>query len=351
MRGALAIMNTRRMEVLIAEDEPVSAIVLQEALQANGYDVILAENGREAFDTLKKSTCRLVISDWEMPEADGLEFCRAVRAEDLGRYIYIILLTGREGTRNAIEALSAGADDFLSKPVEPAELTMRLRAAQRILALETRDLALFALARLAESRDYETGEHLERVRAYAQILADDLAGQGTYGIDEEFVKLMHQTSPLHDIGKVAIPDHVLLKPGRLDPEEFEIMKTHAEEGARTLTVALDQFPEAEFLRMARDIALYHHERFDGKGYPQGLAGDAIPLCARIFAVADVYDALVAKRVYKAAYSHEVAKKIMLQGRGSQFDPAVVDAFLRCENVIRTVKERDTQTVAEEEAAV
>jgi putative two-component system response regulator len=281
-----------------------------------------------------------VISDWEMPEMDGLEFCEAVRSEDLGRYIYTILLTARDGTENVVQGLTAGADDFISKPYDLSELTVRVRVGERVLAQETRDLVIFALAKLAESRDPETGEHLERVRTYSWALAKDLALQGPHHgqIDVGFIRNIYLTSPLHDIGKVAIPDRVLLKPGNLDAQEFEIMKTHTTHGAQTLTLALERYPNAMFLRMARDIAAYHHERYDGDGYPEKLAGENIPLSARIFALADVYDALVSKRVYKAAYSHDVARKIILEKQGTQFDPAVVDAFLRCEGYFRSIAE-------------
>ncbi|MEM6561552.1 MAG: HD domain-containing phosphohydrolase, partial [Planctomycetota bacterium] len=192
-------------------------------------------------------------------------------------------------------------------------------------------LTIFSLARLAEARDHETGAHLERVRTYCRLLATQLAeaGQFTDEIDDGFIELIYQTSPLHDIGKVAVPDCVLLKPGRLDEGEFAIMQTHAEAGAETLNAALSENPDAEFLRMARDIALTHHERFDGKGYPQGLRGGDIPLCGRITAVADVYDALTSKRVYKGRFSHDIAQKMIIEERGRHFDPRVVDAFHAC----------------------
>lgn len=328
------------MEVLIVDDDPVAIELLQHVLKETGYDVLTAENGLEAMTILRNSTCRMVISDWEMPEMDGIELCRAIRTENLGRYIYIILLTGKEGTSHVIEGLSAGADNFVSKPFEPAELNVRLHTGKRILSLETRDMAIFALAKLAESRDPETGAHLERVRGYSKALAENLAGREKFAdcINGEFIQLMYLASPLHDIGKVAIPDHVLLKPGRLDDREFEIMKTHATAGAVTLDSALQQYPEAKFLQMARDIAAYHHERYDGDGYMAGLAGEDIPLCARIFSIADVYDALVSKRVYKKAFTHDVAKSIIVEGSGTQFDSDVVDAFLQEEDKFQEIAE-------------
>jgi len=326
------------MQVLIADDDPVARELLRSALEETGYEVVVATDGRQAIDILMRGSCRLVVSDWEMPEMDGIELCRAIRSGELGRYVYTILLTCRDGTDNVVAGLSAGADDFLSKPFEPAELGVRLRAGERILSLETRDLVIFAMARLAESRDPETGRHLERVRAYSRVLAEEVAKQDAFAgqIDAGFIGLLYRTSPLHDIGKIGIPDYVLLKPGRLDDREFEIMKTHAAAGAATLGAAVKEYPDARFLRMARDIAGNHHERHDGGGYPNGLVGDDIPLCARVFSVADVYDALVSRRVYKSAFTHDVAVGIIREGTGTQFAPEIAEAFLRCEGQFREI---------------
>jgi len=277
------------MQVLVVDDDPVAVVVLRDALEFNGYKVLTAGNGEEAVAILRKTDIRLMISDWDMPRMDGVELCSTIRKEDLGRYIYTILLTAKEGTTHVVEGLSAGADDFLTKPYKLSELMARLRAGQRVLGIETRDLAIFSLAKLAESRDPETGQHLERVQNYSSILAKSLEKQEEFSslIDAVYIQLLHSTCPLHDIGKVAIPDRVLLKPSRLDEEEFEIMKTHTTQGALPLSAALEKYPEARFLQMARDIAAYHHERYDGKGYPEGLSGTKIPLCARIFALVDV----------------------------------------------------------------
>ncbi len=329
------------MEILIVDDDMVALEVLRGALEENGYDVTATHSGVEAMDILRAGNCQLVISDWEMPEMDGLELCRRIRSEDMGRYIYTILLSSREGSSNKVEGLTAGADDFITKPFEPAELTVRLRAGMRLLSLETRDVTIFALAKLAESRDPETGAHLERVRSYAKVLAETMGKQEKYAdiVDANFVRLIYQTSPLHDIGKVAIPDHILLKPGRLTEEEFDMMKEHAVQGAATLDSALVQYPKADFLRMARDIAGGHHERWDGTGYPNDLAGEDIPLCARIFSLCDVYDALVSKRVYKDAFSHSIAQNIICESDGTQFDPDVVKAFLECKDEFLAIKKR------------
>jgi putative two-component system response regulator len=265
-----------------------------------------------------------------------------------GGYVYVILLTSHGTSAERIQGLHAGADDFMTKPFEPAELLARMQSAERLLSLETRDVAIFAMAKLAESRDVETGAHLERVMNYARILAQQLPIMGKYvdEIDPEFVRLVYSTSPLHDIGKVGIPDGVLLKPGRLDDREFEIMKTHTTLGAQTLEAALLRFPGAKFLRMARDIAASHHERWDGKGYPSGLAGESIPLCARIVALADVYDALTSKRVYKNAFAHEVAKSIIVKDSGTHFDPNVVEAFLAAEPAFIAVRDRFHERTAQ-----
>jgi len=198
---------------------------------------------------------------------------------------------------------------------------------------EARDAVILAMAKLAENRDPETGAHLERVQTYCRLLSRALAETPKYAsqIDEEFVSAIVRSSPLHDIGKVGIPDAILLKPGRLTPDEFEIMKTHTTIGGDTIRGLLDQRPHQAFLRMGMEIAYGHHEKFDGSGYPKGWVGEQIPLPARILALADVYDALTSRRVYKAAMSHQEASVIIRDGRGKHFDPDIVDAFLRQES--------------------
>jgi putative two-component system response regulator len=238
-----------------------------------------------------------------------------------------------------LQGLSAGADDFISKPFEPAELLVRVRNAERLLALETTSMMLFSLAKLAESKDTDTGFHLERVRGYSMALAEQLAtdpilrGQ----LPPHFSDLLYQTSPLHDIGKVGIPDYVLLKPGSLSDDEWRVMKRHTEIGADTLDACLKLNPSAEYLRFARDIAWAHHERWDGTGYPRGLKGEEIPLCARIVALADVFDALTMKRVYKSAMSIDVTCGIIMDGKGKHFDPLIVQAFVAVEEQFMQIR--------------
>lgn len=328
------------MRILIADDDPIALDMLHNALTRGGHQVETACNGAEAMEIVGKGTCRLVISDWTMPQMDGVELCRRIRTSDTGGYVYVILLTARHGSDDTLKGLSAGADDLIPKPFNPAELMLRVQIAERILSLETRDVTIFALAKLAESRDPETGAHLERVCSYSRLLAQHLSCQpGFSEVTDAYVRLIFQTSPLHDIGKVAIPDCVLLKPGRLSDREFEVMKSHTTLGAQTLDAALRQHPEAHFLRMARDIAATHHERFDGTGYPAGLKGADIPLCGRIVAVADVYDALTTKRIYKNAFAHDVARAIILEERRSHFDPDIVDAFLSAEPEFLAIRQR------------
>lgn len=336
------------MRVLIVEDDLDALELLENALVHFGYDVSQATDGNTALEMIRTGEYRLVVSDWEMPGMTGLELCREVRQRTSCGYTYFILLTSRSGTHSLIDGLRAGADEFLSKPFDPDELQSRLRVAERILTLESRDVVIFSLAKLAEARDPETGAHLERIRAYCLLVAQQLCRMEKYSdlIDGDYVQMLYLTSPLHDIGKVGIPDNVLLKPGRLTPEEFEIMKQHAVIGGATLSAAVEAHPRAKYLQMARDIAISHHEKYDGTGYPHGLRHDEIPLCSRIVALSDVYDALTTARVYKPAYSHEVARNIILEGNGSHFDPDIVAAFLAVEEQFIATKEQLGDGVAE-----
>ncbi|MFV2066915.1 MAG: two-component system response regulator, partial [Pirellulales bacterium] len=272
-----------RIGVLVVEDDCVSAELLANSLDYFGYNVTVVESGGQAFELIRTGHYRMVVSGWEMPEMTGAELCRKIRQRDWSKYIYFVLLTSHNELGHIVEGLKAGADDFLTKPFQVEELRARLRTGERILSLEIRDVMLFTLAKLTESRDIETGMHLERIREYCRILAEELSGRDKFAeeIDGEYVQLLYLTSPLHDIGKVGIPDRVLLKPGRLTPEEFEIMKLHTTIGGETLAAATQAHTDARFLTMARDIAFTHHERFDGMGYPYGLGGTDIPLCGRI----------------------------------------------------------------------
>jgi putative two-component system response regulator len=342
------------MQVLIVGRDQPSLDHLQSTLQSAGYGVAVAHNGQQALDMVGSKSYRLVISDWKMPGMSGVDLCRRIRERQTS-CVYFILAAARRDDNDIAEGLDAGADDFIDKPFQCGELYARLRAGERALALEGRDLAIFALARLVESRDPDIGAHLERIRIYSRTLAQYLASQQKYRdvIDANYAQMIYRTSPLHDIGKVGIPDSVLLKPGRLTDREFEVMKTHTVIGAKTLETALHEHPEAEFLQMARDIALTHHEQFDGNGYPAGIVGEQIPLSGRIVALADVYDALTVKRVYKAAFTHDVARSVILDGRGMHFDPDLVEAFLQTEDKFLAVRSEfaESKTVPTPHATV
>lgn len=330
------------MKILVVDDDDIALAVARKVLQKDGYTVLTAEDGESALALLSTNEVRMVISDWNMPNIDGIELCKRLRADTSLGYIYIIMITGRSSHEDLLAGLAAGVDDFVTKPFEPAELLLRVRNAQRILSLETTSITLFSLAKLAESKDPDTGNHLERIRAYSKVLAETLMANQDFnsaGLPSRFPQLLFDTSPMHDIGKVGIPDYVLLKPGSLSDDEWVIMKRHTEIGAETLDAALEKYPQAEFLRIARDIAWAHHEQWDGSGYPRHLKGEEIPLSARIVALADVYDALTVKRVYKSAFAHEVARGIILSGTGKHFDPQVVNAFLKSETAFLAIRDQ------------
>lgn len=343
-------MTTR---ILIVDDDEIALELLRATLEESGHEVVSASNGVEALEKISDGSIRLVITDWEMPELDGIQLCRAIRRQASAGYTYIILLTSHSDKDSLIHGMAAGADDFLAKPFHECELNARVGSGLRILSLESHEMVIFALAKLADSRDPETGMHLERVRQYSRLLAIEVAKTDEYRdeLDADYVRLIFQTSPLHDIGKVGIPDKVLLKPGRLTKEEFECMKRHTVIGAETLDGALNSFPNARFLHCARDIAAAHHERWDGSGYPNGLVGHEIPISARIVALADVYDALRSKRIYKDAYPHEVAADIIEKESGKHFDPLVVAAFKSLSDQFDEIASRMSSRVRKEEEAM
>ena len=283
----------------------------------------------------------MVITDWVMPGINGLDLCKKIRKFEGSQYTYLIMVTSKTNVHDIVTGIEAGADDFIPKPFVKEELMVRIMAGERILGFQTRDIVIFSMAKLAESRDPETGNHLERIRHYSKALAEALAGTGEHPevFDSLFIDNIFRTSPLHDVGKIGTPDYILLKPGRLNDREFEIMKNHCRIGYETLNEALRRYPQADYLKMSAEIALSHHEKYDGTGYPDGLQGDSIPIAARIVALADVYDALVSKRVYKEAYMHDLAKALILEKNGSHFDPMVVDAFLASEKTFVQIFER------------
>ena len=322
------------MKILIADDELVSIKKLDRLVRSLGYETIVASDGQEAWETWKNERPRMVITDWMMPRLDGLGLCKKIRKVEGNDYTYIIMVTSREGIKDMVTSMNAGMDDFITKPFEKRELAVRIKAGERMLSFITRDMVIFAMAKLAESRDPETGNHLERMRFYSKTLAETLArvDDPNYPIDELFIDNIFLTSPLHDIGKIGIPDYVLLKPGRFDDSEFNIIKKHCCIGFETIKGAVERYPKADYLKMSSEIALYHHEKFAGTGYPNRLKGKEIPLSARIVALADSYDAIVSKRVYKSAKSHDMARAIIAEDSNKHFDPMVVNTFFACEDL-------------------
>lgn len=312
-----------KMSVLIVDDNPTNLMVLRHLVgRMDNCEPLTMNSAEDALLWCQHNTPDLILTDYMMPGMDGLSMVKALRELPHIQDIPVIMVTTSDMKEVRQNALEGGATDFLAKPVDPAETRARiqnllkLRRAQRQLREVAAQDLVIRLSHIAESRDPETGKHIERMAFYAQIIATKL------GLGPEIEERIFLAAPMHDIGKVAIPDHILLKPGKLTPEEFDIMKTHAARGADFL-----QGSELPLLQMAHDIALGHHEKYDGSGYPAGLAGDAIPMAARIVAVADVFDALTSSRPYKPAWEIDRALDFMRAQRGMHFDPQVLDAFL------------------------
>ena len=342
-------MNSSK--IMIVDDDIGVSSLLQNLLVTAGYEVIAINESRHSVAVAQKNHPDLILLDVSMPEMNGFEVCELLKNDEDLNEIPVIFLSGRNATEDKLKGFQAGGVDYITKPFHCDEVIarvgtqLRLRSLkhkleyQKLVEEKVREISnaqsatIFALAKLAEFRDEDTGEHLERVREYCRLLAGDLNSNSIYSsqITEEFIDCILHASPLHDIGKVAIPDCVLLKSGKLTTEEFEIMQTHTTIGAENLQIVYNQYSGNAFVGMGIEIALYHHERWDGKGYPDGLIGKNIPLSARIMAVADVYDALRSDRCYRKGLSHEKAVEIMQEGDGSQFDPEIMKAFIRLEH--------------------
>lgn len=359
---------TRR--ILIVDDDRAMCKLLA-GLFGKQCRLTAVHDGQAALRFVENAVPDLVLLDMRMPGMDGCETCRRMRRLLAGRNLQIVMVSACSSEAEQLRAFDAGADDYIVNPIDPHELTSRVRLHFRLLdaveeagavrreicrhhadlhrmveqrareLAETKDVAVMALAEVAESRDQGTGEHLVRMRTYTQILAETLRADSPYSmeIDEKFLEDLYRSSPLHDIGKVGISDAILLKPDRLTAEEFEIVKQHAVIGANILEQAVFHSPHGDFLAMAAVIARFHHERFDGEGYPAGLLGEEIPLPARIVTVADVFDAITSERPYKPAYPADAARAMIHADSGKHFDPIVVDAFDRCFDQLVGVRER------------
>ncbi len=333
-----------RARVLIVDDTPGNIHMLMETLKAE-YAIIAATSGEKALQLATSDPVPdLILLDIMMPGMDGYEVCRRLKGDVRTSRIPVIFVTRLTEEEDEAHGLELGAVDYITKPFRPDIVKARIHNhlvlkqyrdnLEHLVDAQVTEIAnshaatILALSKLAESRDDDTGHHLERVQRYCQTLAQHCFDNGLYpeAIDAEFIDTIFEASPLHDVGKVAIPDAVLCKPGKLDPEEFEIMKTHALRGAETLEAVARRYPNNGFINMGLEIARSHHEKWNGEGYPDGIAGNAIPVAARIMAVADVYDALTSERCYKAAFPHEKAVAIIVEGRGSHFDPDLCDCF-------------------------
>ncbi len=365
---AEAATGQHAADILVVDDSPDNLHLLMRMLSVYAYKVRPVPNGELALQAAGRNPPDLILLDINMPEMDGFEVCRRLKADLTLRDIPVIFLSALTDTQDKVKALALGGVDYMAKPIQFEELHARMQThlqlrdlrrqlenhnqrLQELVQQQVKEISdgqlatIFALAKLAESRDDDTGKHLERTRAFCRMMAVRLAEHADYQdyITAVYVDQLYWASPLHDIGKVGIPDAVLLKPGKLTPDEFALMKQHTVIGARTLAAVRANYPRHAILNMGIAIARAHHEKWDGSGYPDGLQGGAIPLSARIMALADVYDALRSKRCYKEAFSHEQSLAIIVGSRGTHFDPAMVDAFLAIEGEFATIRrEMDDQ---------
>jgi putative two-component system response regulator len=348
--------------ILCVDDTPTNLMLLNEYLSPL-YKMKLINNGKDALSLLEREKVDLILLDVMMPEMDGYEVCRRIRNITQFQHLPVLFITAKNSSEDEEMALSVGGNDFISKPINPKVLKARVNAHlkakiyhdllenenQRLeQELQNRlsdifklqDATLAVMISLAEFRDECTGNHIKRTQSYITALAKKLLNTcPEFNLTEHKIGLINKCSPLHDIGKITIPDHILLKPGKLTDEEFEIMKTHAQRGVDILNRASSSMGYyGEFLQMASEIALTHHEKWDGSGYPQALSGEAIPLSGRMMAIVDVYDALRSERPYKKAFNHEEALGIMKEGVGRHFDPKLFENFMEIEKEIFAISE-------------
>lgn len=335
----LLLEKQTREKILVVDDSEFQRELLHATLNKEGFKVLTANDGVEALTICDlHPDLRFIITDLNMPEMDGYELIRKIRQKQI-HYIFIIVVTGMDENDSVIKALSSGANDFLTKPVHPEELNLRLQGGRQLLRLETQSELIFSMAKLADYRSEETGLHLDRVQEYTFLLGQYLVKHHPdMGLTASLANEISKVSPLHDIGKVGIPDSILNKPGRLTDEEFEKMKDHTLIGGELMS---DIYVKTKSLpmRLAFEITMYHHERWNGEGYPAGLSSNGIPVAARITALADVYDALTTNRVYKKAFDHEKAKSIIMEESGAHFDPRIVEAFLATESSFIELKDK------------
>lgn len=339
--------------ILVVDDTPANIRLMSDLLGAT-YQVRVANNGPRALKIAAEAVQPdLILLDVMMPDMDGYEVCRHLKADPLTRDVPVIFLTAQNDVQSEQMGLELGAVDYITKPISPPILLARVRTQlvlkassdalknQNVLledlvrkrteeVREIQDVTILTMASLAETRDNETGNHIIRTQHYVRLLAVHLKDHPRFAseLDDRTIELLFKSAPLHDIGKVGIPDSILLKPGKLTEAEFEVMKTHTTLGKEAIESAEKRLGKhVPFLQFAKEIAFSHQEKWDGSGYPLGLAGEAIPLSARLMAIADVYDALISRRVYKPPFSHATAMSIIEEGSGTHFDPDIVSAFV------------------------
>ena len=342
--------------ILIVDDIDTNRLILEDILRSN-YDIAQASSGIEAISCMFSGTIipSIVLLDIMMPEMDGYEVLKLMKENQATARIPVLFITAADSETNESKGLSLGAVDYISKPFNPevvkvrVENQLKLRNYSESLEemvnlkvnelIRTKEKMLETMANIIEYRNLESGHHVKRTSELTKILIDYLYLNKKHNrvIDDVDHDIIIKAVPLHDIGKISIPDSILLKPGRLTPEEFEIIKTHAAIGGEIVKSMLDN-DDVQYLTYCYDICRHHHERWDGKGYPDGLIGESIPLSARILAVVDVYDALVSTRVYKPPFTHEEAIQIIKDGAGSQFDPEIVEAVMNVHEQFRAIEE-------------
>jgi putative two-component system response regulator len=354
--------------ILVVDDQLQNIELLETYLIPQGYEIVKATKGEESLGKLSCNQIDLILLDVMMPDMDGFEVTRRVRQDNTHRLLPIILVTSLRETEDRVKGIEAGCDDFISKPVDKMELLARVRSLLKVKAYNdlmsnyrkelesevtrrTEELkqaferikaasldTIYRLSMAAEYKDEDTGAHIKRMSRYSAAIARRM------GLDKSTIETILYASPMHDLGKIGIPDQILVKPAKLDPVEWEIMKLHTVIGAKILKGS-----DAEFIRLGETIAQCHHEKWDGSGYPNNLKGIEIPIAGRITAIADVFDALTSKRPYKKPFSVEESLAIIREGRRSHFDPDVVDAFFAIQDEILTIKNQyddDNQQVFE-----
>ncbi|MDQ7822310.1 MAG: two-component system response regulator [Candidatus Eremiobacteraeota bacterium] len=342
-----------RGTVLIVDDTEANIDILVESL-GDDFELRVAMDGQSALDQVAEEVPDIILLDIMMPGMDGYEVCEKLKAAHRTRLVPVIFLTAMTEAQDEKKGLDLGAVDYITKPFNPGLVKARVRNhlelkryrdhLEDLVAERTKEITLMqeviieSLAGLAEYRDPETGGHIRRTKNYVLLLAKHLMEHNKYldVLNRETVELLYMSAPLHDIGKVGVPDSILMKPGKLTDEEFAEMKKHTIYGRDAIMTALKRLGENSFLRFAREIAESHQEKWDGSGYPNGLKGEDIPVSGRLMAIADVYDALISKRVYKMPFTHSKAVGIIREGRGTHFDPGMVDAFLELQEEFRKV---------------